>query len=251
MRSPVLGRRIVPSLTLTARERDDVAHRLLRDLRDDPGPHRPPPLPNREPQLLLHRDRHAQLDRHRHVVPRHHHLHPTGQRAHPRHVRRPKVKLRPVPVEIGRVPPPLFLRQHVHFRFELLVRFDRAGLRQHLAPFHLFLVHPAQQRPDIVPRLPLVQQLAEHLHPRHHRLARVVDPHDLHFLPHLHHPPLHPPRHHPPPPPNRKNVLDRHPKRLVPPPRRRRGIAVPRLPPLSDFLRPLSVPPLLVRLPRP
>src|SRR5215467_13294495 len=48
-----------------------------------PRPHRPPPLPNRKPQLLVHRHRLDQLDRHRHVVPRHHHLHPARQRAHP------------------------------------------------------------------------------------------------------------------------------------------------------------------------
>src|SRR5438093_4026955 len=97
MRSPVLGRRIVPSLTLTARERDDVAHRLLRDLRDDPGPHRPPPLPNREPQLLLPRDRHDQLDRHRHVVPPPHPLPPPHHPPHPPPPPRPAPNLPPAP----------------------------------------------------------------------------------------------------------------------------------------------------------
>src|SRR5262249_30313482 len=227
VRATILGRRVVPPLARRARERDDVAHRLLHDLRHDARSHRPPPLPDREPQLLLHRDRHDQLDRHRHVVPRHHHLHPTGQRAHPRHVRRPKVKLRPVPVEVRRVPPPLFLRQHVHFRFEFLVGLDRARLGQHLPALHFVLVDPAQKGPNIVPRLPLVQELAEHLHPRHHRLARVVHPDDLDLLPHLHDPPLHPARHHRPPPPDREYVLDRHQKPLAPPPPPRRHLAIP------------------------
>src|SRR5215831_5857545 len=162
---------------------------LVRDLRDDARSHRPPTLPDREPQLLLHRDRRDQLDRHRHVVPRHHHLHPARQRAHPRHVRRPKIKLRPVPVEKRRVPPPLLLRQHVHFRLASLVRRDRPRLRQHLPPLHLVLVHPPQQRPNVVPRPPFIQQLPEHLHPRHHRLPRVPEPHDLHLFPPPHHPP--------------------------------------------------------------
>src|SRR5438874_804927 len=35
MRPLVLGGRVVPSLTRAARERDDVAHRLLRDLHAD------------------------------------------------------------------------------------------------------------------------------------------------------------------------------------------------------------------------
>src|SRR5712692_6024608 len=139
---------------------------LLRDLRDDARPHRPPPLPapapphrppplpDREPQLLLQRDRHDQLDRHRHVVPRHHHLHPRRQRAHPRHVRRPKVKLRPVPIEERRVPPPLVLAQYVHLRLELLVRLDRPRLRQHLPPLHLVLVDPPHHRPPVFPPPP-------------------------------------------------------------------------------------------------
>src|SRR6267378_8179872 len=83
-----------------------VTMSLLRDLRDDAGAHRAPPLADREPQLLVHRHRLDQLDRHRHVVPRHHHLHPPPPRAHPRHVRRPKIKLRPVPVSERRFPPP-------------------------------------------------------------------------------------------------------------------------------------------------
>src|SRR5262245_62539825 len=177
-----------------------------------PRPHRPPPLPDREPQLLLHRDRHDQLDRHRHVVPRHHHLHPLWQRAHPRHVRRPKVELRPIPVEVRRMTTAFFFREDIDFSFEFLMRLDGAGFREDLAALHLVLIDAAQQGSNIVPRLPFVQQLAEHLHARHHRLARVVHPHDLDLFPHLHAPPLPPARHHPPPPPDPQHVLARHPK---------------------------------------
>src|SRR5262249_45641061 len=189
-------------------------------LRDDAAPHGPPPLPDRDPQLLLHRNRRDQLDRHRHVVAGHHHLHPLRQRAHPRHVRRPKIKLRPVPVEVRRVPPPLFLRQHVHPGLELLLRLVSPRPRPPPPPPPPALAPPPPRRPDVAPRLPFTQQLAEHLPPRHHRLARVVDPHDLPFLPHLHDPPLHSPRHHRPPPRDRENVLDRHQERLVHRPRR-------------------------------
>src|SRR2546426_4171666 len=101
---------------------------LSHDPRDAPRAPRAAPPPDGEPQLLLHRDRRDQLDRHRHVVPRHHHLRPRRQRAHPRHVRRPKIKLRPVPVEVRRVPPPLFLPQHVHFPLEPPVRLYRPPL---------------------------------------------------------------------------------------------------------------------------
>src|SRR5574341_2492185 len=134
MRPLVLGRRVVPPLARGARERDDVAHRLLRDLRDHAGPHSPPPL---------------------------------------------------------------FLRQHVHFRLELPVRRDRPRLGEHLPALDLVFIDPPQQTPHIVPRLPLVQQLAEHLHPRHHRRLRLPPPHDLDLVPPLHPPPPDPPRHHP------------------------------------------------------
>src|SRR4029453_13708533 len=76
MRPPVLCRRIIPALTARAGERDDVAHGLLRDLRYDAGAHRPPPFPNRKPQLLLHPDRLDQLDPHRPLSPPHPPPHP-------------------------------------------------------------------------------------------------------------------------------------------------------------------------------
>src|SRR3989442_7261001 len=76
MRALVLRGRVVPPLARGAREGDDLPHRLLRDLRDDAGPHRPPPLPDRKPQLPLHRHPRAQLDPHRHVRPPHDPLHP-------------------------------------------------------------------------------------------------------------------------------------------------------------------------------
>src|SRR5439155_23177683 len=171
-----------------------------RDLRDDAGTHRPPPLPDRKPQLLLHRHRRDQVDRHRHVVPRHHHLHPRRQRHHPRHVRRPKIELRPVPVEKRRVPPPLLLGQHIHLGLAPLVRGDGPRLHEHLPALHFLFVDAPEQTANIIPRLHLVQQLPEHLHPCHHRLARLPKPHDLHLFPHLHHPPLHPPPHPPSPP---------------------------------------------------
>src|SRR5207249_636926 len=187
--------------------------------------------------------RRDQRDLHRDVVPRHHHLHPVRQLDVPRHVRRPKVELRPVPREERRVPPPLFLGQHVHLRLELRVRLDAPRLRQHhppldlfllpppppppplfpppppappLAhpphpPLDLFLLHPPQHHAHVVPRHRLVQRLAEHLDPRHHRLLRLrPQSHDLYLFPHLHLPPLHPPRRHRPPPRDRENVLHRH-----------------------------------------
>src|SRR5664279_4496905 len=139
---------------------------LLDDLRHHPSAHGPATLANREAQPLFHRNRLNQRHRHRNVVPRHHHLRAFRQHARPRHVRRPEIKLRPVPREERRVPPTLFLRQDVHLARELRVRRDRARLRQHLPTLHFFPLRAPQQHPHVVPSLPLIQQLAEHLHPR-------------------------------------------------------------------------------------
>src|SRR5438309_9398177 len=87
---------------------------LLQDLGDHAGAHGAAALADREAQLLLHRDRRDQLDRHLRVVPRHHHLHAPRQLHRPRYVRRPDIKLRPVPLEERRVPPPLLLPPHPH-----------------------------------------------------------------------------------------------------------------------------------------
>src|SRR2546426_2279209 len=44
---------------------------------------------------------------------------------------RSEIKLRPIPLEERRVPPPPFLRQDVHLALKLGVRRDRARLGQH------------------------------------------------------------------------------------------------------------------------
>src|SRR3989441_2529026 len=246
----VLRLRVAPPRARRPRESDDLAHPLLRDLRDDAGPPRPPPLPDRNPHLLLHRHRRDQVDRHRPVVPRHHHLPPRRQRHHPRPVRRPKIELRPVPVEKRRVPPPLLLAQHRRLGLAPLARGDAPRLREHLPALYFLFVDAPEQTANIIPRLPLVQQLPEHLHPCHHRLARLPKPHDLHLFPHLHHPPLHPPPHHRPPPPDRKDVLDRHQKWLVDRPLPPPAVAVHPLPPPPYSPPPLSFLPLLPPPPR-
>src|SRR2546422_5403962 len=81
-------------------------HALLRDLRDDAGPYRPPPLPDRKPQLLLHRHRRDQLDRHRHVVPRPPHLPPPPPRPPPPPLPPPPIKFPPLPPPTRPAPPP-------------------------------------------------------------------------------------------------------------------------------------------------
>src|SRR6266540_36127 len=249
---------VVPPLAVGALEDDVVAHRYLPslpwlgdDLGDGAGAHRAAALPDGEAQPLLHRDGCDQLHAHLRVVPRHHHLHSVRQGRHPRHVRGPEVELRPVAREERGVTSPLLLRQHVHLTLELRVRGDAPRLGQHHPPLHFLPVRPPQQHPDVVPRRPLVQELLEHLDPRHHLLLDLrAQPHQLHFLPHLHLPPLHPPRRHRPPPRYRENVLHRHQERLVHLTRRQRDVLVHRLHQLQDRLRRPVLPRPLQRLQR-
>src|SRR2546430_12133626 len=139
------------------------------------------------------------------------------------------------------MPPAFLFGQYVHVALELRVRRDRLRLRQHHPPLHLVLLHPAQQQADVVPRLPLIQQLAEHLHSRHHHLLVRPKPHHLHFLVHLHLSPLDPPRRHRAPARDREHVLHRHQERLVHLPLPPRNVLVQRRPPL---LHPPHPPPL-------
>src|SRR3989442_9906628 len=100
-------------MSAVRRQTSDV-RAIIPDLGDEARAHRAAALADREAQLLLHRDRRDQLDRHLRVVPRHHHLHPPRQIHPPRHVRRPKIKLRPIPLAKRRVPPPPLLPPHPH-----------------------------------------------------------------------------------------------------------------------------------------
>src|SRR2546426_4714028 len=80
-------------------------HTLLRDLRDDAGTHRPPPLPDRKPQLLLHRHLRDQGDPHRPVAPRHHPLLPPRRPHHPRALPPPATASPPPPAGTPPVTP--------------------------------------------------------------------------------------------------------------------------------------------------
>src|SRR5438128_4014371 len=143
-----------------------IASALLQDLGGHAGADGAAAFADRKPQLLRHRDRRDQLDRHLRVVPRHHHLRPRRQLHRPRHVRRPQIKLRPIPLEERRMPPAFFLRQDVHLTLKLRVRRDALRLRQHHPPLHLVLLHPPPQPPHPAPPPPLTPPLSAHPPPR-------------------------------------------------------------------------------------
>src|SRR6185437_1588877 len=100
--------------------------RLLQNLRDDAGTDGAAALADRKAQPLFHRDRADQLHVHLDVVPGHDHLHPRGQLDRAGHIGRAEVKLRPIPLEEGRMPASLLLGQHVHLRLKVRVRGDAA-----------------------------------------------------------------------------------------------------------------------------
>src|SRR5512135_3644147 len=153
--------------------------RLLDDLGDRAGPDRPAALADGEAQGLLHGDVGDQLDLQVDGVAGHDHLDVVGELDGPGDVGRPEIELRPVALEERRVPPALFLGQGDDLGPELPVRGDRAGLGQDLAALDLVLADAAEQGPDVVAGLGLVEELAEHLDARDDGLARFAQPDDL------------------------------------------------------------------------
>src|SRR3974390_1926981 len=136
---------------------------LLDDACDDAGADGAATFADRKTQLFFHRDRHDQMHFHRDVVARHHHLGAFGQVHDTGHVGGAEVELRTVVGEERGVAAALFLGEDVGLGLELGVRLDRARLAQHLAALDFLALGTAQQRADIVARLALVEQLAEHL----------------------------------------------------------------------------------------
>ena len=116
---------------------------ILDDGGDDARTHRASALADREPQLLVHRDRRDQLHFHLHVVTRHHHLGALRQLHRARYIRRAKVKLRSISLEKRRVTAAFFLRQDIHLRLELGMRRNRSRLRQYLPALYLFTLGAA------------------------------------------------------------------------------------------------------------
>src|SRR6201996_2696669 len=136
---------------------------LLDYLGDDSRADGAATLADGEPQTLVHGDRLDQLDRHLDVVTRHHHLRPLGEVGDPGHVRGPEVELRTVAREERSVATTLLLLQAVDLCFEFGVRGDRARFAENLATLDVLALGPAEQRADVVARLALVEELAEHL----------------------------------------------------------------------------------------
>ena len=141
----ILSRRVIAAFAFSALESNNISHDnpgLLYDVRNRTGAHCSAAFTDRKPQAFFHRYRRDQLDGQVDVVPGHHHLCPFGQFRHPRHIRRPKIKLRPISIEKWRVPSPLLLRQYVYLRLKLRVRRDTPRMRYHLTTLYLLTLRP-------------------------------------------------------------------------------------------------------------
>src|SRR5579883_2341467 len=228
---------------LTARTRMPAPRKqLIQNLRNRAGAYRAAAFANREPESLFHRYRRDQLNLQLHVIAWHHHLGPRRQLRHSRHVRRAEVELRTIPLEERCMTSPFFLRQHVDFALELLVRRDRRRLRQHHPALYVFLCRTTQQQSGIVARHAFVQLLLEHLHARHNRLARLPEADDSNFFAYLHLAALDSPRNYRSASRDREDVFDRHQERLVHITRRQRHVLVDRFHQRIDLLLPLLFP---------
>ena len=100
----------------------------------------------------------------------------------PGHVRGAEVELRTIVGEERRVPAAFFLSEDVGLGLELGVRLDRARLAQHLAALDFLTLRAAEQAADVVARLALIKQLAEHFDAGDRGLRGRTKTDDLDFL---------------------------------------------------------------------
>src|SRR5271163_3867199 len=215
---------------------------LRDDLGDDAGADGFTALADGEAQALLHRNRGDQLHHDLDVVPGHHHLGALRQLHRSGHIGGAKIELRPIAFEERRVTAPLLLAQHIHFGLKLGVRRDAAGLAQNLPALHFLALRAPQQHPHVVPRLPLIQELPEHLNPGAGGLLRRANPHNLHLIVHLHDPALNAPRDHGAPARYGKYILHRHQKRPFDRTLRHRNVLIQRFDQLDHRGTPISLP---------
>src|SRR3954447_26974428 len=189
---------------------------LLDDFGDDARADGAAALTDGEAQAGVHGDGLDQLDLHLHVVARHDHLGALGELRDAGHVGGAEVELRTVAREERRVAAALLLLEHVHLGLEVRVRRDRAGLAQHLAALDLLTLDAAEQAADVVARLALVEDLAEHLDARDHRGGGLVlDADDLHRVARVDDALLDAARGDRATTRDQEDVLDRHQERLV------------------------------------
>src|SRR5712692_4296997 len=171
---------------------DPLLCHLFDDLRHDARTDGLAALADREPKALFEGDRRDEGDREVRVVPGHDHLDALLELGRARHVRGADVELWAVAVEERRMPAAFLLGEDVDLGGELRVRLHGPGLRDDLAALDVLALDPAQEEPDVVTGLALVEELAEHLDAGHDDLAGVADAEDLDLFANLYDPALDP-----------------------------------------------------------
>ena len=134
----------------------------------------------------------------------------------------------------------LFLGQDVDLGLELRVRRDRARLGANLAALDVLALHTAEQETDVVARLTLIEELAEHLDAGDDLLDGRTDADDLDFLADLDDSALDTAGDDRAAAGDREDVFDRHQERLVDGALRHRDVVVDRVHQLHDLLAPLA-----------
>src|SRR4029077_17871281 len=114
-------------------------------------------------------------------------------------------------------------------------------LGANLAALDVFALHAAEQEADVIARLSLIEQLAEHLDAGDDLLLRRTDADDLDFLTDLDDPALDTAGDDRAAARDREDVFDRHEEGLVDDALRKRDVAVDRVHQLDDLLAPLAV----------
>src|SRR5688500_13694186 len=212
---------------------------LLDDVGDRAGADGAATLTNRESQTLLHRDRGDEVDGQRGVVSGHDHLGAFRELRGAGDVGRAEVELRTIAIEERGVTPALFLGQDVDLGLELRVGSDRARLGQNLTALDVLTLDAAEQETDVVARLTLIEQLAEHLDAGDDLLLGGTQTDDLDFLADLDHTALDTTGDDRAAAGDGEDVLDRHQERLVDGPLGNRNVAVHGVHELDDLVGPL------------
>src|ERR1044071_1539006 len=193
----------------------DYLKGLFNDIGDRASAHRPATFTDSKAQSLLHGNRSNQLNLHGNIIARHDHLHALWQMRPPRHVRRPKIKLRPITREERCMTSTFLFRQNIGLSLELRVRRNTAGLGNHLPALNILALHTTQQESNVISGHPFIEKFLEHLHARANRRAGGTNTDNLHLLVDLHTPPLHTACRHRATSLNGEDILDRHQKWLL------------------------------------
>src|SRR5690625_4441085 len=122
---------------------------------------------------------------HLNVIARHYHLNAIGQLTGAGNVSGTEVGLRTIALKERSVTTTFVFGQNVHFRLELNVRLNRAGLNQNLATLNFVTLGTTQKNTNVLTRTAFVEQLAEHFHTGTYGLGGVFQADNFQLITHF------------------------------------------------------------------